>query len=238
METNQATETSTAEVPVEQQSPELQSVLLAIHSTEPVTVTADQQVVEFRRKKVAATDSYRAVAVQSYTLPEFDGSDANDSVFNLALREVFEAAASDILRAYCDESKAATTISSDKLAFSAVVAKMAEQQTSQRLNSDQIKVWYDASKTAADALARYTAVSAKKLSDKTPAEQVAYAVAVSTQLRDKYLSLASNNPGILPDLAVRMLGYISTEDTAHPVAKAVAKRLSKLQETSVNADDL
>jgi len=209
-------------------------VLLTIHAGEP-KLEAGQQVVFFRRKKVAEADSYRAVCVPAYVAPsavyqktvegnEVEITDAEE-VFSVALSECINAAASDILRRYCDDNKAATTIDASLLTFAAVVTEMQAQQTSQRLNGDAIAAWYDASKTKQDATTRYA-------SKPDTAEKLGLA------LREKYLSLASNNPNIPPALAVKMLAYISPEDTSSTVCKAIAKKLAKLSEVSMQADDL
>ena len=62
-------------------------------------------------------------------------------------------------------------------------------------------------------------------------------LAKSKALRSKYLSLASGNPNIPADLAVRMLGYISNDDVNHATCKAVSSKLVKLNKTS-SANDL
>jgi len=207
-------------------------VSLTIHAGEP-SLAAGQQVVFFRRKKVAEADMYRAVCVPAYVAPsavyeEGEGESLTvrdaEEVFSVALSECINDAAGQILRRYCDENKTATTVPESLLSFASVVTEMQAQQTSQRLNSDAIAAWYDASKTKADATARYAG--------KDTAEKLMAA------LREKYLSLASNNPNVQPALATKMLAYINADDTSATVCKAIAKKLAKLAEVSSQSDDL
>jgi hypothetical protein len=119
------------------------------------------------------------------------------------------------------------------LSFNAVVAAMQQAQVSQRLNGDQIAAWYDASKTGADNALRYGSKDAAGnvvCDDKAKAKSAA--------LRSKYLSLASNNPAIMPELAVKMLAYINPEDASNLVCKALVRKLDSLSKVSVNAEDL
>jgi hypothetical protein len=205
--------------------------------SEPTTITPGMALVVAARKStvknpVPETEKYRAVEVKPYLLPvameqkeTAEGSqlvNAQD-VFNEAIREAFGNAASEILKEYCIANKAATEISEDALSFGSVIAKMADMQTSERLNGEQIKAWYDASKTKTDATTRYTD------SDKGKKQQA--------QLRDKYIALASNNSGIDATLATKMLGYLNADDTANPVCAAVARRLERLSKVDT-ADDL
>lgn len=207
------------------------AVLLPILSDETKAVAnAEQVVVSFSRKKVAASDAFRAVLVPSYTLPSATYYDAEkqevsdaEEVFSAAISDVFMDAAASIFRKYCDENPKAVTIAAELLSFSAVVEEMQAQQTSQRLTSDAIKAWYESSKTKVDATTRYAGT--EKAADKEKG------------LQEKYLSLASNNPAILPSLAVKMLAYLSTDDTNHAICKALAKRLAKLSKADT-ADDL
>lgn|SRR5574341_723953 len=210
--------------------------MLPIFTTEP-KAEAGKQVVFFRRKKVAESESYRAVLVPSYKLPsacyiEGEGDETTvqdaEEVFRIALADAFMDSASSILRRFCDEKRdakqEAKEIPADMLTFSAVVTEMVTQQTSQRLNGDDIAAWYDASTTNKEAISRYGN------EEKGKRQQAA--------LRAKFLSLASNNPAIMPDLAVKMLAYISPDDTENSVCKAVAKRLERLSQVSVSADEL
>lgn len=213
--------------------------MLPIFTSEPAA-KAGEQVIHFRRKKVAEAESYRAVCVPSYKLPSasyqetvkeqdtgeetLQVSDAEE-VFAVAIAEAFLAAASSILRKFCDEKgKDAKEISADLFSFSAVIAEMQVQQTSQRLNAETIAAWYDSSETKAEAMTRYGE------DEKGKRKQGA--------LREKYLSLASNNPAIPMDLAVKMLAYISTKDAEYATCKAVCKRLERLTKVTVDSDEL
>lgn len=212
---------------------------LTILTMEPKQITAGKILVSFSRKStkqnpVEEKDKFRAVERQPYVLPliqpqgeiegkTYDYSAEACNIFRDAVAEAFMAAASQILKDYCDANKTATEISEDALSVAAVVAKMADMQTSQRLNGEQITAWYDASKTKTDATGRYGD------SEKGKRQQVA--------LREKYISLASNNPGIDAGLAVKMLGYINADDTSSPVAAAVIKRLERLSKVDT-ADEL
>lgn len=225
MDTNQ---TQQAAVPV---------AMLPIHTMEP-KAEADKVLVFFRRKKVAETDMFRGVMVNSYRLPtatyqkdgENDGevtvTDAEE-VFASAISDAFMDAAGSILRRFVEEKESAKGEAKEApeslFFFSAIITEMQAQQTSQRLNSDAIAAWYDASATATDSATRYG-------SDEKGKAKV-------TVLREKYLSLASNNPAIQPSLAVKMMAYINPEDTSVSVAKAVIKRLERLSKLDT-ADDL
>jgi hypothetical protein len=209
-----------------------QQTALEIFSAEP-KAEAGKQCISFRRKKVSEADSYRAVLVPSYTgldcVAYGDGSNEQQetevqNIFTAALHSVFLDAASTILRRYCDEKKDAKNIPADFLSFSAVVSEMAQQQTSQRLNGDAIGAWYDASETCKAATERYGN------EEKGKKQQAA--------LREKFLSLASNNPAIPVPLATKMLAYVSTEDAEHPICRAVCKRLEKLMASTPDADEL
>lgn len=199
--------------------------MLTIHSVMP-KVSPTESLVYFRRKDtakqpVAETDKFRGVLiVPPYVLPA--ASESLHEVFADAISEAFFASAGDILRNFCDANKDAREVSADLFSFSAVVAKMQESQTSQRLNGEQILNWFDGSKTAEDAATRYSHTAAKP--DKR------FAV-----LREKYGSLASNNPGgINPQLATKMISYISPDDTDNAVCKALLKKLEKLSVETVD----
>ena len=209
-----------------------QGNVLVIHTSEPKAETG-KQVVFFRRKKVSEAESYRAVLVDSYKLPtacymEGEGEETTvqdaEEVFTAAIAETFLDAAASILKRYCDENSKAESIAADLLTFAAVVVEMQAQQTSQRLNGDAIAAWYDGSKTAEDAAKRYA--------EKKDGAKLAAA------LREKYLSLASNNPAIQQSLAEKMIAYVNPEDTGHSICKALLKRLEKLSKASVDADEL
>lgn len=207
--------------------------------TEPTTIEAGKALVSFRRKSttkqpVADGDKYRAVVVPAFSLPiaimadssttDMNLSPAADDVFIEAITEAFFAAAGEILRAFCDGSKDAKEIPADLLTFQAVVTKMQETQTSQRLNAEQIATWYDQSATSAAAATRYTDAT------KGPKQQAA--------LKAKFMSLASNNPGIDVALATKMLSYVSEADTSHSTCKAVLKKLERLTKETIDADEL
>lgn len=214
--------------------------MFKILTTEPKEVPAGSVLVKFERKSttknpVAETDKYRAVVVPSYTLPKayaetiVEGETESsvieaDAVFNSAITEVFFAAAGDILLDYCKANPTATEISEDALTFESVVGKMQEQQTSQRMNQEQIFAWYDASATKLAAATRYGADAAgtKKQS----------------ALRAKYGAVASNNSGIDAALATKMIAYLSADDLSNPTCAAVAKRLERLSKETIGSDDL
>lgn len=218
---------------------------LKILTSEPKAVDAGMQVVSYSRKStknspVADADKYRAVIVPSYRLPtasfqnavvkeegseepELELEDAPE-IFNAAIAEVFLSAASSILLDYCKANPTATEIDDSSFSYASVVARMEQQQTSQRLNSDQIAAWYDSSTTKAEAATRYGA-DPKGLS-----KQAA--------LRTKFLAVASNNSGISPELATKMLSYISEKDTDNATCIAVSKKLEKLTQVTVDAEEL
>src|SRR5574341_452614 len=106
--------------------------MLPIFTTEP-KAEAGKQVVFFRRKKVAESESDRAVLVPSYKLPsacyiEGEGDETTvqdaEEVFRIALADAFMDSASSILRRFCDEKRdakqEAKEIPADMLTFSAV----------------------------------------------------------------------------------------------------------------------
>lgn len=193
-----------------------------IHSTVPTSVIpSDMQVVYFRRKQVATTESYRAVIVPRLNVPASEVDSAWQVLLIEALQDVINSAAADILRSYCDSNPSVTEIEASRFTFASVVARMAENQTSQRLNGEQIATWYDTSTTALEAATRYKGDEKK-----------------CNLLREKYMSLASNNPSILPDLATKMLAYMSPDDGDSMVARALAKKLERLQSTSVDVSEL
>lgn len=207
-----------------------------ILTTEPNSTTEGTTLVSFRRKDtkkqpVKDSDKYRAVEVVSFKLPEamIDAAtegemQAAPEVFQQAIAEAFLSAAGEILRSFCDANPTATELDASLLTFDAVVAKMQEQQTSQRLNAEQIGTWYDQSTTAKDAALRYTDPT------KGPKQQAA--------LKAKYQSLASNNPGIEIPLAVKMISYIAESDTNNSVCKALLKKLDRLTKETIEADEL
>lgn len=216
--------------------------MFKILTTEPKEVTAGSALVKFERKStaknpVAETDKYRAVVVPNYTMPsvlvekswntetgEFKAPVVADAVFAAAIQEAFFAAAGDILLDYCKANPTATEISEDALTFAAVVSKMQEQQTSQRMNQDQIFTWYDSSATKLAAATRYGADAA--------------GVKKQSALRAKYGAVASNNSGIDAALATKMIAYLSADDLSNPTCAAVAKRLERLSKETIGSDDL
>lgn len=203
------------------------TAVLQIVTKEPVAVSAGQQVVYFRRKKVAETDSFRGVAVpidfQAEIHRDVEVNHAgHGALFLTAIREAVEAAASDILRSYCDNNKTAATIPAAMLTFSAVLDQLQASQTSQRLNGDQIGSWYDGSETAKAAATRY--------GTDEPGLRKQFT------LRSKYISLASNNPAVDVTLATKMLSYLSEADTNSSICKAVASRLERLSKADTSED--
>lgn len=204
-----------------------------IFIVEPTTVPAGMQLISFRRKTttqnpVAEANKFRCAIVPKYRSHQWETVVQPESaaeVFSAVLEDAVNAAAGNILLDYWQANQQTVdSIPAALVSFPAVLAKMQLAQTSQRLTSDQIKAWYDASKTSADAAIRYGSddVAKKK----------------AAALREKFLSLASNNPAVMPALATKMLSYINVEDSEHSVCKAIAKRLDRLQQVSVSADDL
>lgn len=198
---------------------------LKILTSLPLDVPAGMNFVTFSRKStkdnpVEEKDKFRAVMVPDYTLPKLE--EGTDAIFGRAISDAFYNAAGEILRAYVESNKDATEINGALLAFSAVVAKMQEQVTSKRMNGAQIKEWYEQSQTSKDSAARYGVDDAGKKKQEA--------------LKAHYISLASNNPGIQPSLAVKMLGYISEQDTGHAVTKQVAEKLAALSKKDTSDD--
>lgn len=204
----------------------------AIHAVDPTPITAGMQLVFFNRKStvknpVPDDEKHRSVMVPKFRSHQYEVSaepkEASE-VFAAAVEEAVNDAAGSILQAYVMEhGKDVKTIPASLLTFAAVLEEMQKKQTSQRLNGETIEKWYDASKTGEVNATRYGTDDAGK--------------AKAAKLREKFLSLASNNAGITPDLATKMLTYISTDDAEHTTCKAVVKRLEKLSKTDT-ADDL
>lgn len=198
-----------------------------ILTTEPTTELAQGiSLVSFTRKStkknpVADADKYRAIEVPAFTMPTL--AEGTDNVFAVAIREAFDNAAGEILRDYVDSNKGATEVDVSLFTFAAVVAKMQAQATSQRLNQETIAAWYDSSETAKDAAKRYEGATMEK---KTAA------------LKSHYLSLASNNPGISPELATKMISYINANDVTNATAKVVLQRLEKLSKKVDTSEEL
>lgn len=207
----------------------------------PSSILAGQQLVSFARKStknqpVADGDKYRAVVVAAFSLPTatFQVADAANpeevtltdapEVFNVAIRETFDSAASGILLDYCKANPKAETIPAEMLEFSAILAAMEASQTSQRLNQETIFAWYDASNTKKEAETRYTD------SEKGKKQQA--------NLRAKYGAVASNNSGIDAALAVKMIAYIHADDLTNSTCAAVVKKLERLTKESIDSDEL
>lgn len=204
---------------------------LQIYTAEPVKLEANQTLVFFRRKKVAADKAFRAVVVPSYSLPVastveiLGGNEVRTNaadVFQTAIVEAFHSAAGSILKRFCEEQPEAKEVSEDLFSFSNVVIEMQASESGQRLNGDQIAEWYKDSETAKLATIRYK--------DKPEASKKEAA------LKAAYLSLASNNSGIQPNLAIKMMAYLAPEDTDNAVCKAIAKRLEKLSKADTSDD--
>lgn len=207
--------------------------MLKILDKLPTETAADMQVVSFSRK---ATDKqpvtepmkFRCVVAPSFSYTVVADPKEAETIFADALAEVVNAAASDILKDYCvqnvKDGNYPAEIPDEMLTFSAVLTRMVESQTSERLNGEQIGAWYDASATKEEAATRYGAEAS--------------GLKKQAALRTKYLAIASNNPGIDPQLATKMLGYIAEKDTASPVCRAVAKKLERLTKVTVDADEL
>lgn len=208
---------------------------LQIFTKEPTTAEqTGKQVIYFRRKKVTEDQAYRAVLVSPFTnLPTVVHLQPNDSngvvapvvaeeVFATAIATAFFDAAGSILRRFCEEQPEAKEVSEDLFTFPAIVTEMQASESGQRLNSEQIAEWYKGSATEKLATERY---AGKPDASKKEAA-----------LRSAYLSLASNNSGIQPNLATKMLAYLAPEDTDSAVCKAIAKRLEKLSKANISDD--
>lgn len=206
------------------------AILLAL----PTYDAAKQDLIYFSRKDtkknpVAEVDKFRGVLVTKVALPEAMESLGDDNVqtahdvFQKAIREAYFAAAGEILRDYVEANKEAKEISSSAFLFANVVEKMAESATSKRLNGEQIEEWYDESETSKEASKRYSD------SEEGKKKQAA--------LKAHFLSLASNNPGIPPSLAVKMTSYVSEQDTGNNVARWVLEKLAIVAKKD-SGDDL
>jgi len=203
---------------------------LKIYTLEPTAVKG-QQVIYYSRKStvknpVAESDKFRAVVAASFPtlrIYDVDGSDdvQPQDVFKAALDDVLATVAGEILLDFVKGNPTATAIPADLLTFTAVAARLATNQTSQRLNGETIAAWYDSTTMQQAATTRYAGDAAK-----------------AGKLREKYISLASNNAGISSDLASKMLTYLEGQDVSSVVAKAVLARLAKLMQTVASADDL
>lgn len=202
-------------------------IKLSILHTEPSKMEEGKQLIESRRKNVAETLRYRAVFIPAIAFSAVFEPESIAAAMQGAIAAAVEDAAKEILASYTqgtETAEKATEVPASMFTLENIVARMQEQQTSVRLNGDQIASWYDSSKTKGDAATRYGADEAgtKK----------------QNALREKYKSLASNNPAIDSVLASKMVAYINEEDTEHAVCKAVLKRLERLMQTKVNADEL
>lgn len=196
---------------------------LQIFTKEP-EVKQGEQVVYFRRKKVAEDQAYRAVVIPAFQYSITSDPADTKEVFAEAISAAVADAAGEILKAFVAENPSKAEMPEEMLTFAAVLAKMGEQQTSQRLNAEQIRNWYKDSETAKDAATRYGS------DEKGKQKQAA--------LASKYESLASNNPGIDNKLAEKMIAYVNEKDLQHSVCKAILKRLERLTKEKVDADEL
>lgn len=206
---------------------------LQIFTKEPTTAEqTGKQVIYFRRKKVTEDQAYRAVLVSPFDMPivvynkPSEGAETTvstaEEVFAVAIATAFFDAAGSILRRFCEEQPEAKEVSEDLFTFPAIVTEMQASESGQRLNSEQIAEWYKGSATEKAATERY---AGKPDASKKEAA-----------LRSAYLSLASNNSGIQPNLATKMLAYLAPEDTDSAVCKAIAKRLEKLSKANISDD--
>lgn len=203
-------------------------VMFAILTSAPSTIKAEEQVISFNRKSTKNSPVDDADKFRCVVAPKFDWGiaaqpETAQGIFATALEEVIAEAAGNILKDFWMDGKP-QQIPADRLTFAAVMERMAKEQTSQRLNGDSIKAWYDASQTAKDAASRY--------GDTDDGKKKAAA------LREKFISLASNNPAIMPQLATKMLSYVAEADASNTVCAYVVKKLARLAEVNVNADDL
>jgi len=202
----------------------------------PDKVPSGFQCITFNRKSTAKnpveeSDKSRSVIVPAFPTIRAYNVDAGDDcepqqVWKDAIMALLTDHAKSIFLAWFVENQNATTIPTDLLSFEAVVNAMQQAATSQRLNGDMIAEWYDASKTAADALARYTAQDSKSAEEK------------AAKLRKVFCSLATNNPGIPQTLAVKMISYVNPADTENELCKRILQKLEVLSRDKVNADDL
>lgn len=218
-----------------------------ILTQEPTTLPEKSTLVFFRRKDTKnktwkENEKFRGVIVPSYTLPiayhestkQVEGSDEQqtevsqaEDVFQDAIKDAFLNAASLILKEYVDSSEDVTTgIDEELLSFEAVLARMQKEQTSQRLNQAMIQEAYDGSKTATASIERYGKGGEKKVA----------------ALRSHYLSLASNNSGIQPQLAEKMIAYIEADDLSDStnarssIFSALIKKLEILSKRDTSDD--
>lgn len=212
MDTQDTSNTSTEEV----------SEILTSEPKE--TKQEGKTLVFFRRKKVPENKLYRAAFVPAFDLPA--SVKALEGVFSVAMLDVISSAAGRILRKYEEANSTSTTIPCSLFRMDAITAEIEAAQVSERLDGASIAAWYDASATKKERDAAYLAADAKT------------GEAKGKMLREKFLSLASNNPGILPGLAEKMLGYIASTDVDSPVCAAVVKRLDRIKQTAVSSDEL
>lgn len=218
-----------------------------ILTTEPTAIPEKQTLVFFRRKDTKNKtwkegEKFRGVIVPSYTLPiayhestkpaETEGGEAQtevsqaEDVFQDAIKDAFLNAASLILKEYVDTTEIHTFINDELLSFSAVLERMQKEQTTQRLNQAMIQEAYDGSKTATASIDRYGKGGEKKVA----------------ALRSHYLSLASNNSGIMPALAEKMIAYIESDDLSDStnarssIFAALVKKLEILSKRDTSDD--
>lgn len=201
----------------------------AILTEAPKQIETGKQLVEYHRKStsknpVPEADKYRAAIVPAFptfaVVNKVDDTDAEpQQVFRDAVSEVVNKAAGDILRDFIAGNKDAKEIDLSLLEFSAVVSRMAANQTSDKMNGKMIGDWYDSSTMPAEAAERYS----------NDASKVA-------KLRQAFCSLASNNSGLAPTLALKMLTYMERQDLANPVAKAISMRLDRISKQDTSDD--
>jgi hypothetical protein len=202
--------------------------MLKIVNAIPSSIPAGMVLVSFNRKStknspVDDADKFRCAVVPAFDWScQFQPTEAQYT-FKAALEETIMETAGEILKSHWIDGKP-ETIPAEKLTLAAIIGDMQRQQTSQRLNGDTIKAWYDGSQTAKDAASRYG-------KDENGKKKQA-------ALREKFLSLASNNPAIMPDLATKMLSYVAEQDASNTVCAAVVKRLARLTQVNVSSDDL
>lgn len=217
-----------------------------ILTTEPASIEAGKTLVYFRRKDTKnktwkEDEKFRGVIVPSYKLPvayheevmkeatadqpeETAVSQAED-VFQDAIKDAFLNAASLILKEYIDVFDKDIQLDEEALSFTSVLERMQKEQTSQRLNQTMIQTAYDGSKTSLAAVVRYKGDTKKQ-----------------TALRSHYLSLASNNSGIQPQLAEKMIAYIEADDLSDSsnnrssIFAALIKKLEILSKRDTSDD--
>lgn len=194
-------------------------------TTTPQQAAKGQHHVALERKSTKANPVAESERCRYTLIPSFpsftvcnssDNTDLdNQQVFRTIVADALGDAAKSILKDYFLQNKTAATIPAEVISFAAIVARIEQdQQTSERLNSEQIVAWYDASTIPAKAAERYQGDAAKV-----------------ARMKAAFASVASNNSGITAKNAATMLTMMEAEvsgDAVSTVAAAVASRLSAI----------